>query len=196
MNPIPPTTHPLHYRALGLVKGILTPVPGSISQATLVTDEGVEYPTTPGRAQLLKQFTRCLELDLPHWFYVQPQPRPNQVMGLSVIRILSLSEAEWEQMDPDIERPEEDFAPIEDGAEAGFNLRGDISSRKGAITVTVQRQPQGDKHFPPLQVTVQGFLPGSQDGEFWDLLADLEGHELVLVDGSRLLDAPQTSETA
>ena len=196
MIPIPPPAHPLHYRALGLIKGTLKPVPGSISQATLVTVDGDEYPTTPGRAQLLKQFTRCVEQDLPHWFYVHPQPRPNDVMGLSVIRILSLSEAESEAMDPEAERPDDDFAPIMDGAEAGFNIRGDISSRKGVITVTVQREPQGDKHFPPLQVKIKGFLPGSQDGEFWDLMADLEGHELVLVDGTRLLDAPETSETA
>lgn len=201
MIPLPSPVHELHYRALGLVKGTLKPVPGSISQATLVTAEGDEYPVTPGRAQLLKQFTRCLERPYPHWFYVHPQPRPQNILGLSVLKILALSEAEWEaleQGDPDYQRPdpEDDFPAIMDGAEEGFNVRGDITSQRGVITATIQRKPQGDKQFSPLQVKIQGFLPGSQDGEFWDLMADREGHELVLVDGSRLLGAPQTSESA
>lgn len=185
MRPIPPPNHDLHYRALGLIKGQLHPVPGSYAQGNLLTEDGVEYPATPGRFQLMKRFGHCLESGLSYWFYVQPQPRPGGVLGLGVIKILSLPESQHTE-----EMPEEEldlFSSAPEDAEEGFNLRGDVESADGVLTVTVRRKPQGNKQFPPLNVQVQGFLPEVKNGDFWDLIAERDGHELLLVDGSCLL---------
>ncbi len=188
MNPIPPPNHEHRYRALGLIKGRLQPVPGSYAQGHLITEDEVEYPATPGRFQLMKRFSHCLETDLPYWFYVQPQPRPGGVLGLGVIKILSLPESELPE-----DLPEEEFdlfSPAPENVEEGFHLRGDVEAGDGVLTVTVRRKPQGSKQFPPLTVPMQGFLPGVRDGDFWDLQAEREGHELLLVDGSSVLSRP------
>ncbi|MDX2273143.1 MAG: hypothetical protein NW237_14500 [Cyanobacteriota bacterium] len=182
MMPIPALSHDLHYRALGLIKGTLQRI--SDHQGLLLTEDGQEYPATPGRAQILKKFSQCLDSPQPHWFYVQPQPRPGGVLGLGIIRILGLPE---EEQDPAHFEAEFPLAPP-DMAE-GFHIRGDIQIGKGTITVSVKRKPQGAKQFPPLQIPLEGFLPGSNDGEFWDLQAEREGQSLVLMDGSRVLPA-------
>ncbi|MEN9230104.1 MAG: hypothetical protein Q6L68_04300 [Thermostichus sp. DG02_5_bins_236] len=184
MTPLPAPAHDYQFRALGLIKGSLQPIPDTYAQAILVTPEGEEYPATPGRAELLRRFTYCIESGHPYWFYVQPQPRPGGALGLSVIRILALP---LEEQDPEWE--EEPFLPAPEEVEEGFNIRGIIEPRDGFISVTVRRKPQGKKQFPPLQLRLEGFLPGASAGEFWDLLAEREGNELLLVDGSRLLTA-------
>ncbi|MFS8861415.1 hypothetical protein NW841_05835 [Synechococcus sp. H60.3] len=184
MNPLPPPAHPYQFRALGLIKGSLKSIPETYAQATLVATDGVEYPATPGRAELLRPFTYCIESGHTYWYYVQPQPRSGGTLGLSVIRILALPE---EEQDPDLE--DEPFLPAPEDAEEGFNIRGIVEPHDGFIWVTVRRKPQGNKQFPPLQLRLEGFLPGAAAGEFWDLLAEREGHELLLVDGSRLLTA-------
>jgi hypothetical protein len=81
------------------------------------------------------------------------------------------------------------FLPAPEDAEEGFNIRGVVEPHEGYIWVAVRRKPQGSKQFPPLRLRLEGFLPGATAGEFWDLLAEREGHKLLLVDGSRLLTA-------
>ncbi len=184
MKPIPTPHHELHYRALGLVKGILQPLPNAYAQGTLITDDGSEYPATPGRIQLLRRFTHCMESQRPYWFYAHPQPRAGQTLGLSVIRILAIPTD-----DPEASEGDEEFPLAPDDIEEGFNIRGNVQVANGSIEVTVKRKPLGGKQFPPLILNLEGFLPGVEDGEFWDLLADREGHELLLVDGTRLLPA-------
>ncbi len=197
MFPIPPCKDQYRYRALGLLKGVLQKQPKSYAQGLLTTADGDEYPATPGRAQLFKAFTACMETGRPYWFYVNPQPRPNKVLGLSVIRILSPSETELEAANIVEMDPFQDMFPIApDEAEEGFHLRGDIVLNSGTVTVSVRRQSQGAKQFPPLRVDLQGFLPGAQDGEFWDLQAEREGHELLIMDGSCLLSAPENQSSA
>jgi hypothetical protein len=185
---LPPPQDPLQFRALGLVKGVLQPIPDTYGQGLLMTEDGGEYPVTPGRVPLLKRFGRCLESNQPHWFYVNPQPRPNQVLGFSIIKILSLPESELEASgqldDPDFEP---DFPSAPEGVEEEFNIRGTIEAKNGAVAVTIQRKPQGNKHFPPLILELQGFLPGAQDHEFWDLQVEREGNELILVDGTCIM---------
>ncbi len=191
MNPIPPPHPELRYRALGLIKGRLQPVPGSYAQGHLIAADETEYPATPGRFQLMKRFSHCLENEQSYWFYVQPQPRPGGVLGLGVIKILSLPESQQPE-----EMPEEEldlFSPAPEDVEEGFNLRGDVEAADGILTVTVRRKPQGNKQFPPLTVQLQGFLPGVNNGDFWDLQAERDGHELLLVDGSCLLSRPEQS---
>ncbi len=184
MNPLPEPAHPYQFRALGLIKGSLKALPKTYAQATLVTPAGEEYPATPGRANLLRRFTYCIETGHTYWFFVQPQPRPGGTLGLSVIRILALPE---EEQDPDQE--EEPFLPAPEDAEEGFHIRGIVEPHDGFVLVTVRRKPQGKKQFPPLQLRLEGFLPGAAAGEFWDLLAEREGNQLLLVDGHRLLTA-------
>lgn len=184
MTPLPAPAHEYQFRALGLVKGSLQPIPETYAQAMLITPEGEEYPATPGRANLLRRFTHCIESGHTYWFFVQPQPRPGGALGLSVIRILALPE---EEQDPELE--EEPFLPAPEDVEEGFNIRGIVEPHDGFISVTVRRKPQGKKQFPPLQLRLEGFLPGASVGEFWDLLAERDGNELLLVDGSRLLTA-------
>lgn len=181
MIPIPPLKHELQYRALGLVQGVIQPVGQQYAQGILVTPDGEEYPVTPGRAPLLKKFSHCMETRLPYWFYVQPQPRPN-TLGLSVIRVMTLPEEQAEAEGV----YDEEFSPAPADVEEGFNIRGLIEPGSGSVTVTVRRKPLGDKQFQPLVVKLQGFLPGATAGEFWDLLAERDGHDLLVVDGTRL----------
>jgi hypothetical protein len=184
MNPLPPPAHPYQFRALGLIKGSLKSIPKTYAQATLVASDGAEYPATPGRAELLGPFEHCIKSGHTYWYYVQPQPRSGGALGLSIIRILALPE---EEQDPEWE--EEPFLPAPEDTEEGFNIRGIVEPHDGFVEVTVRRKPQGTKQFAPLQLRLEGFLPGAVAGEFWDLLAEREGNKLLLVDGTRLLTA-------
>jgi hypothetical protein len=175
MLPIPSPKHPLQYRALGLVKGTLQSA-GGYAQATLITADGAEHPVTPGRFELLSKFNHCIETGNTYWFYVHPQPRLSGEMGYGIIKIATDVDAE----------SEEGFLSVAEDTESGFNLRGTVAARGDTLIVTVQRQPSGTKTFPPLSVPVQGFLPGLEAGEFWDLWAESDGQELVLVDGQRV----------
>jgi hypothetical protein len=178
---LPPPKHDFQYRALGLLKGVIKPVQNSYAQGILITEDRFEYPVTPGRAPLLKKFRHCLESQQPYWFYVQPQPRPGNLLGLSVVKVLALPD-DFEAGSEDF-----DFSPAPDTIEEEFQLRGIIEPGDGVISVTVKRKGHGNKHFPPLILKVEGFLPGSNAGEFWDLQVERDGHHLLLIDGQCLL---------
>jgi len=182
MYPIPPVAHPLQCRALGLIRGVLRPV-SSPYQGLLVTEDREEYPVTPGRAEriLMKGFDACLKVARQHWFFVQPQPRQGKTLGLSVIQILSVPVGHTEFHR---ETTSEPFPVAPEESEEGFHIRGLVNPQGNHVMVTVKRKPKGDKEFPPLVLRLEGFLPQAQPGEFWDLQAERDGHDLVLVDGS------------
>ncbi|MEO1134764.1 MAG: hypothetical protein AAFX40_18945 [Cyanobacteria bacterium J06639_1] len=173
MQLIPPPAVARQCRALGLVCGTLSA--DTAYSATLTTPDEQVYAATPGRFELLSKFQACVESGQTYWFYVHPQPRGTR-MGLGIIKIMTLADAE----------PEEGFLVAPEDAEAAFNIRGAIALKEDHIEVIVERKPHDGKHFPPLLIPLQGFLPGAKDGEFWDLWAELERDELVLVDGTRV----------
>ncbi|MGK7907376.1 MAG: hypothetical protein AB4040_09130 [Synechococcus sp.] len=174
MLPIPPPKNELQYRAIGFIKGRLEAIDG-YAQAMLVTEDGGEHPATPGRIELLDKFNHCVETGGTYWFYVHPQPR-NDRMGYGIVRIATDIASE----------PEEGFLPAPEDAEAGFNLRGNVEARGDVLMVLVERKPSGPRTFPPLKIPVQGFLPGIDGGQFWDLWVEQDGQDLVLVDGTRI----------
>ena len=174
MLPIPAPTNDLQYRAIGFIKGRLEGSQG-YAQATLITEDGGEHPATPGRIELLDKFNHCIETGATYWFYVHPQPRDDR-MGYGIVRISTDSEGE----------PEEGYLPAPEDAEAGFNLRGNVEARGDVLMVSIGRKPSGPRTFPPLKIPVQGFLPGIESGQFWDLWAEQDGQDLVLVDGTRI----------
>ncbi|WP_017324876.1 hypothetical protein [Synechococcus sp. PCC 7336] len=174
MLPIPAPANPLQYRALGFVKGQLVPAQG-YAQATLVTEDGSEHPATPARVELLEKFNHCVETERSYWFYVHPQPR-GDVMGFGIVKIAT---------DP-AQEPEDGFLPAPEEAEAGFNLRGNVSAQGDKLVVSIHRKPSGPRTFPPLKIPIEGFLAGVEEEQFWDLWAEPEGQSLVLVDGQKV----------
>ena len=174
MLPIPAPKNDLQYRAIGFIKGRLE-ASQSYAQATLITEDGGEHPATPGRIELLDKFNHCVETGATYWFYVHPQPRDDR-MGYGIVRIATDAAGE----------PEEGYLPAPEDAEAGFNLRGNVEARGNVLMVSIGRKPSGPRTFPPLKIPVQGFLPGIESGQFWDLWAEQEGQDLVLVDGTRI----------
>lgn len=146
-----------------------------------LTEQNIRLPRTRRASRPL----RALHQERPYLLVLRAAAAAFRgALGLSIIRILALPE---EEQDPEWE--EEPFLPAPEDTEEGFNIRGIVEPHDGFVEVTVRRKPQGTKQFAPLQLRLEGFLPGAVAGEFWDLLAEREGNKLLLVDGTRLLTA-------
>lgn len=175
------------YRCVGLVRGQYFPSSDVFTQGFVLTDDGCRFP-----AGLLGQVAKWLtvnpdQLNQSHVWLVWPRQRSGlPSLFFQLVRVYQ---------SPD-EKLYRSAASVN-----YFSIRGVVQSQEdGRLSIRIERNslpPQGKekaKRWQPFIMVVEGFLPESARGQFWQLDCYRDGERLVMEDGRPLQDAPKCKE--
>jgi hypothetical protein len=173
-QPIPPPSHPLQYRAIGLIQGIYERSEDYLNRGILVTEEGCRIEAVIlGRAISLVK--KHLDLEKSHLWVVYPRTRPdNDQFHAQIVGV-------WEPETLHPPAPESAIdsrlsAPVEHGY---FSVRGEVifsAPEKKKVIVKI-RQSSAKKSEKPkfFKLKLQGILPERPVSRFWDFQVQLQG---------------------
>ncbi|MEN9241510.1 MAG: hypothetical protein Q6K55_04380 [Thermostichus sp. DG02_3_bins_51] len=185
LEPIPPPSEEMQYRAIGLIEGQYVPSAEQFTRGVLRTPDGLELDAVLlGRVMSLVR--KHLQPERNYLWVVYPRTREKtedlhvQLMGV------------W--------APEEMGQPLPEGSRAAvvpdwFSIRGEVvfqSQEKGFIIVKIRQagkktsanrsetaaKPQAFK------LRLMGSLPGKGVGNFWDLQVRRQGSLLYVEAGT------------
>lgn len=201
-----PPQFPLMYRAVGQVRGRYIPTIKKVTKGVLLTDDGISIPaklvaragligkTEPELIQGEKIWSVYPQTEVASWFErilpflpdeeaiaaLKTQPMPALWVEIRDLRELSGSKT------------------IEELLQYNnyFSIRGQIikqDEQQGKLTIRICRNkiPPGkekNSEYQPLDLIIDGFLPGNVKGQFWDLDVSREGDILIVDNGTFVAD--------
>lgn len=199
LQPIPPASEPMQYRAIGLVRGKYVPSDEQFTRGYILTDEDVQIDAVLlGRVMSLVK--KHLDLEQPHLWVVYPRTREKtndlhmQIVGVWEPEKLSRDESELEGEEADAAAPESSSSsegiavPSSELDDKYFSVRGEVifqAVEEERLLIKIRRvsrqEPDKDKAF---KVALRGKLEGRAVGYFWDLQVERQGNELVIREGT------------
>ena len=206
LQPIPPASEPMQYRAIGLVRGRYVPSDEQFTRGFILTEEEVQIDAVLlGRVMSLVK--KHLDLEQPHLWVVYPRTREKtndlhmQIVGVWEPEKLSRDESmlEGEETDAADTQPSEPLAdelsvPASELDDKYFSVRGEVifqAAEEDRLLVKIRRvsrqEPDKDKAF---KVALRGKLEGRAVGYFWDLQVERQDNELVIREGTLIGAVP------
>ena len=202
-NPVfMPANFPLMYRAVGQLQGRYIPSPKKIAKGVLLTDDGMFIParlvaraewmgkTSPEKIQGELIWSVYPHTQYPDWFERMQRFLPDEEI-VAPAKTLTAPPFWLELRDTRQPGKEQAIEEIKQGNNY-FSIRGEIcqqDEQEGKLIVRIRRNkiPPGkedEREYKPIEVSIDGFLPGKVVGQFWDLEASREGNLLILENGS------------
>ncbi|MFB8789554.1 MAG: hypothetical protein U7123_12030 [Potamolinea sp.] len=197
LQPIPPPSEPMQYRAIGLIRGQYMPSADQLTRGTLVATDGTLIDAVLlGRVMSLVK--NHLSLDQPHLWVVYPRSRQEdgnlhvQIVGVWEPEKLSLTtstapaatekEAKQPEEDSSGEVSQPEVAPaIQEGY---FSIRGEAifySKDEQLLIIKIRQSPRKpDDKIKFFKLKIYGALGEKVIGHFWDLHIQLEGNTLKI----------------
>lgn len=189
LQPIPPPSEPLQYRAIGLVRGKYLPSEEQFTRGNVLLADGKQIDAVLlGRVMSLVK--NHLDLANEHLWVVYPRTRQEQgdlhlqIVGvwepekLDKERLATESEAEAQA---EAQAAPESAQPAEDGY---FSIRGEVvfqSQDQEKIIVKIKQAPKKDIDKPKFfKLTLNGLLDKKAVGYFWDFQVIREADSLVI----------------
>jgi hypothetical protein len=188
LQPIPPPSDRLQFRAIGLVRGCYTPSEERFNRGTLTTEDGTELDAVL-LGQVISLVKKHLELDQEHLWVVYPRTREKQ-RSLHV-QILGVWEPEKLHKDELSQNPSA-FDSARDGY---FSIRGELvfqSPEKGFVVIKIQQSsrktPDESKSF---KLRLEGTVAAAKgSGYFWEIEAQRENNQLMIVNATSVALLP------
>lgn len=179
LQPIPPPTERLQYRAVGLVDGRFVPEEAEPNKGTLVTGDGQTLSCVI-LGKMLAIVKRRLQLDRSYLWVVYPRTQTEsgdlhlQITGVWAPVELGKSEQ-----------------PIDPGFPEGqFSIRGEVVQvQPDRFVVKIKRTDAKASSNPALRkfkLKILGVVPPDTVGYFWDMQVRREGTALQLVEGTAI----------
>lgn len=192
---------PLMYRAVGQVQGRYIPSQQKFAKGVLLTDDGMFIPAklvakakwmgriSPSKIQGELIWSVYPHTEYPDWFERMQSFLPDdEIVALAKTQT---PPAFWVEI-RDAKVPKKGQA-IEELKQNNnyFSIRGEIcqqDEQQGKLIVRIRRNkiPPGkesDREYQPVNLTIDGFLPGKVEGQFWDLEVSREGNLLTIENG-------------
>lgn len=197
LQPIPPPSEPMQYRAIGLIRGQYMPSADQLTRGTLVATDGTLIDAVLlGRVMSLVK--NHLSLDQPHLWVVYPRSRQEdgnlhvQIVGVWEPEKLSLTtstapaateeEAKQPEEDSSGEVSQPEVAPAV--KEGYFSIRGEAifySKDEQLLIIKIRQSPRKpDDKIKFFKLKIYGALGEKVIGHFWDLHIQLEGNTLKI----------------
>jgi len=192
LQPIPPPSEPLQYRAIGLVRGKYLPSEEQFTRGNVLAADGRQIDAVLlGRVMSLVK--NHLDLANEHLWVVYPRTRQEQ--GDLHIQIVGVWEPEKldkerlatePEVEPEVEpEAEPEVAPESAQAEDGyFSIRGEVvfqSQDEQKIIVKIKQAPKKEIDKPKFfKLTLNGLLDKKAVGYFWDFQVVREADSLVI----------------
>lgn len=182
LQPIPPPSERMQYRAIGVVRGRYVPSDAAtFNRGVLITEDGAEIETVL-LGQVMSLIKKYLDLNESHLWVVYPRTKAadNKAADNDVnlhLQIVGVWEPERLQRD----RPISSDPGVSDGY---FSVRGEVifnSQEKNFVVVKVQQLPRrrGEK-IKAFKLKLKGTVPMKSPGYFWDLQVQRQGTNLVV----------------
>ncbi|MGA9377662.1 MAG: hypothetical protein WBV73_02575, partial [Phormidium sp.] len=198
LQPIPPPSEPLQYRAIGLVRGKYVPSEEQFTRGNVLAADGrLIDAVLLGRVMSLVK--NHLDLASEHLWVVYPRTRQEQgdlhvqIVGvwepekLDKERLATEAEAEAEATEAEAEaeatvaEAETEATQAEDGY---FSIRGEVvfqSQDEQKIIVKIRQAAKKESDKPKFfKLTLNGLLEKKAVGYFWDFQVVREADSLVI----------------
>jgi hypothetical protein len=181
LQPIPPATESMQYRAIGVVQGRYVAQTESFSKGLLMADDGTIIDAVL-LGKVISIAKKRLDLEKSYLWVVYPRTR--EKTGELHLQIAGV----WAP----VEMGKSD-QPLDPGVEDGyFSIRGEVvyqAADTSTVTVKVQRIEQKkdlDKGRAKFKLHLSGLLPGNPTRQFWDINVQREGNTLVILDAKAI----------
>ena len=189
LQPIPPPSEPMQYRAIGLVRGRYIASEDQFTQGTLLTED-----ETPVSAVLLGRIISLLKnhIDLAQEHLWVVYPRTGQKEDNLHLQIVGVWEPEKLTQQP-IQSPE---TLVQEVVDDYFSVRGEVifqSTAEGHFIVKIRQVSRTPVEKPKyFKLKILGDLETKAVGQFWDLQVERKAETLVLGKGEVVATLPPT----
>ncbi|MBV8886045.1 MAG: hypothetical protein JO235_18905 [Chroococcidiopsidaceae cyanobacterium CP_BM_RX_35] len=193
LQPIPPPSEPLQYRAIGLVRGCYKASAEQFTQGTLTASDGTEINAVL-LGRIMSLVKNHLDLEQEHLWVVYP--RSGQQDGSLHLQIVGVWEPEkLNQQLAATTTPTEEATESEKETEDGyFSVRGEViyqSAAEAHFVVKIKQAPRKESESPKyFKLKLQGDLAIKAVGKFWDLQVKRQADTLVLQAGTPIAVLP------
>jgi len=188
LQPIPPPSEPLQYRAIGLVRGKYIPSEEQFTRGNVLVADGKQIDAVLlGRVMSLVK--NHLDLANEHLWVVYPRTRQEQGdLHIQIVGVWEPEKLDKERLEADTEaeaetevaQTEPEVKP-EDGY---FSIRGEVvfqSQDEQKIIVKIKQAAKKDSDKPKFfKLTLNGLLEKKAVGYFWDFQVIREADSLVI----------------
>lgn len=179
LQPIPPATESMQYRAIGVIQGHYIPIEEQFSKGQIVSPDGTTVDAVL-LGKVISIVKKRLDLAKDYLWVVYPRTRDKD--GELHVQIAGV----WAP----VEMGKSDH-PIDPGVEDGyFSVRGEVirqSLEENSVLVKVKRADEKlDKARSKFKVRLSGILPDNATGYFWNINVQRQGNELNILDGEAI----------
>ncbi|NJK35588.1 MAG: hypothetical protein HC919_11900 [Oscillatoriales cyanobacterium SM2_2_1] len=187
LQPIPPVTEPMQYRAIGVVRGAYHPDPESsgknLNKGTLITPDG-EVIDAVLLGKMISLLKKRLTSEQEYLWVVYPRTNIDREPPLHV-QIVGV----WAPHE--LGKPDQ---PADPGVVDGyFSIRGEVvaqSVETNQVTVVIRRveekfnkqQQKNVRTNSKFRLILSGLLPENATRQFWNFNVQRQGQQLVIVD--------------
>ncbi|MDB9374716.1 hypothetical protein [Nodularia sphaerocarpa] len=204
LQPIPPPSEPMQYRAIGLVRGRYLASSEQFTQGILLTKDGVELNAVL-LGRIMSLVKNHLDLEKDHLWVVYPRTRQeNDTLHLQIVGVWepeNLAQQPTEEDEPDSGSQKlqttDDHVPEnqEEFSDGSFSVRGEVvyqSFDAKSLVVKIKQAPRKSTDKPKyFKLKLRGVLTTKAISKFWDFKAKREADVLVLEKAEAIADLPK-----
>jgi len=214
LQPIPPPSEPMQYRAIGLVRGRYRAAsPEQFTQGLLQTPDGAEIDAVL-LGRIMSLVKNHLDLEAEHLWVVYPRTRQEsdklhlQIVGVwepeKLAKNLS-SQLPGSNRDENVSSKNIssesvssetaiNYVPSTEIPDGGFSVRGEVvyHSCDQNIVIKIKQAPRKSDDLPKyFKLKLKGDLGPRATGKFWDLQVKREADVLVVEKSQSIADLPK-----
>ncbi len=214
LQPIPPPSEPMQYRAIGLVRGRYLASSEQFTQGTLLTNDGVELNAVL-LGRIMSLVKNHLDLEKDHLWVVYPRTRQeNDTLHLQIVGVwepenLAQQPTEEDEQDSDsqklqktdddepenIEESTNELVSSSEFSDGSFSVRGEVvyqSFDTKSLVVKIKQAPRKPTDKPKyFKLKLRGVLTTKAVNKFWDFKAKRETDVLVVEKAEAIADLPK-----
>ncbi|WP_414585889.1 hypothetical protein [Scytonema sp. PCC 10023] len=207
LQPIPPPSEPMQYRAIGLVRGRYVASSEQFTQGAMFTSDGAELDAVL-LGRIMSLVKNHLDLEKEHLWVVYPRTRQeNDKLHVQIVGVWEPENlAKHQTVDDEEDSATEDLQTAANGSsnalvpssevpDGGFSVRGEVvyQSFEGEhlvvkIKQAARKQDDKPKYF---KLKIKGKLETKAVSKFWDLKVKREADELVVESAEAIADLPK-----
>ncbi len=196
LQPIPPPSEPMQYRAIGLVRGRYIASSEQFTQGTLLTEDGTNVSAVL-LGRIISLLKNHIDLTQEHLWVVYP--RTGQKEDNLHLQIVGVWEPEKLTKHPEgnlltPETPVDVSEAQEQVVANSFSVRGEVifqSTAEGHFIVKIKQVARSEADKPKyFKLKILGDLATKAVGQFWDLQVERKAETLVLAKGEVIAALP------
>lgn len=199
LQPIPPPSEPMQYRAIGLIRGRYLASSEQFTQGRLITPDGVELNAVL-LGRIMSLVRNHLDLQKDHLWVVYPRTRQeNDTLHLQIVGVWEPENLAKQTTDADEpeNQPGSTSEPVDSSEfpDGSFSIRGEVvyqSFEANSLVVKIKQAPRKSSDKPKyFKLKMRGVLATKAVGKFWDFIAKRDADLLVVEKAEAIADLPK-----